>query len=123
MNGEVTTVAEDCNAGVIMPWVVDVRPEKNPVTIATFPIPKPPANAPYSDFCFKGRRFGPHDTQNFKAPGEARKKSWPMPGSTRVIVCMTCQIRFIRSKSPILYRRWETSGAASNEGLSSGTGN
>jgi hypothetical protein len=48
MNGEVTTVAEDCNERVIIPWVVDVRAEKNPVTIATFPIPKPPANAPYS---------------------------------------------------------------------------
>ncbi len=73
MNGEVTTAGEDCNEGVIMPWVVDIRAEKNPVTIATFPIPKPPPEAPYTDFCFKGRRFGPHDAQNFKAPGEARQ--------------------------------------------------
>ena len=28
MNGEATTVGEDCNEGVIMPWVVDVRRKK-----------------------------------------------------------------------------------------------
>jgi hypothetical protein len=45
VNGEVTTAGEDCNEGVLMPWVVDIRAEKNPLTIATFPIPKPPAEA------------------------------------------------------------------------------
>ena len=27
-----------------------------------FPSPRPPANAPYKDFCDKGGRFGPHNT-------------------------------------------------------------
>jgi len=70
MNGESTGV--DCTEGVMMPWVVDIRAEKYPVTIATFPIPKPPKEAPYNDFCFRGARFGPHNPQNLKAPGEAR---------------------------------------------------
>ena len=63
---------QDCYEGVVPPFVVDVRSEKNPVTIATFPLPKPPAEAPYNDFCFRGHRFGTHNSQDIKAPGEAR---------------------------------------------------
>ena len=70
MNGE--TIKWDCNEGVNPPFVVDIRAEKYPMVIATFPIPKPPKEAPYNDFCFRGGRFGIHGPQEFKAPGEAR---------------------------------------------------
>ena len=70
VNGENTRW--DCHEGIIMPWVVDMRAEKYPMTIASFPIPKPPAEAPYTDFCFRGGRFGTHNPQDYKAPGEAR---------------------------------------------------
>ncbi len=70
INGE--TTRWDCHEGIAIPWVVDLRAEKYPMTIAAFPIPKPPANAPYNDFCFRGGRFGTHQPQDFKAPGEAR---------------------------------------------------
>jgi len=70
MNGE--TTRSGCHEGLALPWVVDVRAEKNPVTIATFPVPKPPAEAPYNDFCFRGGRLGPHHPNNYKAPGEMR---------------------------------------------------
>lgn len=62
----------DCHEGIVMPWVVDMRAEKYPMTIASFPIPKPPAGAPYNDFCFRGGRFGTHHVQNYKSPGQAR---------------------------------------------------
>ena len=70
MNGEADRW--DCRENVVMPWVVDMRAEEYPVTIATFPIPKPPENAPYNDFCLRGGRFGIHHPQNLKAPGEQR---------------------------------------------------
>ena len=82
MNAE--TTRWDCQEQIAMPWVVDVRAEENPVTIATFPIPRPPENAPYYDFCLRGGRFGTHHSNNYKAPGEMRIDligfSWFMGG-------------------------------------------
>lgn len=62
----------DCQEGIAMPWVVDLRAEKYPMTIASFPIPKPPAHAPYNDFCLRGGRFGTHHPNTYKAPGPMR---------------------------------------------------
>lgn len=70
INGENTRW--DCHEGITMPWVVDIRAEKYPMTIASFPVPKPPKEAPYNDFCFRGGRLGTHSSQNFKAPGQPR---------------------------------------------------
>lgn len=70
MNGENTRW--DCYEGIAMPWVVDLRAERYPVTIATFPIPKPPVSAPYNDFCFRGGRFSTHAPHEIRAPGQAR---------------------------------------------------
>lgn len=82
MNGE--TTRWDCQEGIAMPWVVDVRDEKHPLTIATFPIPRPPESAPYYDFCLRGGRLGTHHPNNYKAPGEMRIDligfSWFMGG-------------------------------------------
>ena len=54
-------------------WILPAMGQRRgTVTIATFPIPKPPENAPYNDFCLRGGRFGIHHPQNLKAPGEQR---------------------------------------------------
>ena len=66
------TIRWDCNEEITFPWVVDIRSEKYPMAIASFPIPKPPPEAPYNDFCFRGGRFGTHLPNSFKAPGEMR---------------------------------------------------
>ena len=66
------TTQPDCMEGLSIPWVVDLRDERYPMTIAAFPIPKPPPEAPYSDFCFRGGRVGTHAPQEFKAPGKQR---------------------------------------------------
>ncbi len=63
---------QDCGDGVVPPFVVDLRYEPNPLPIASVPIPRPPAEAPYTDFCFRGHRFGTHNANEFKAPGEMR---------------------------------------------------
>ena len=70
INGE--TTRWDCHEGIAIPWIVDVRAETNPMVIAAFPIPKPPAEAPYNDFCLRGGRFGTHVPQEYKAPGTHR---------------------------------------------------
>ena len=70
INEEVT--GWDCRDPIVPPFVVDLRSEKHPLTIATFPVPRPPAEATYTDFCFRGGRFGTHHVHNVKAPGEAR---------------------------------------------------
>jgi len=42
-------------------WMIDVREERNPVTISSFPQPKPPTGSPWQSFWERGRRFGPHN--------------------------------------------------------------
>lgn len=42
-------------------WLVDVREERQPVTISTFPRPTPPKGSPWSDYCERPLRFGPHN--------------------------------------------------------------
>lgn len=51
-------------------FVVDVRDPTRPQWLATLPVPKPPAGAPYTDFCNKRGRFGPHNPPHQKAPGK-----------------------------------------------------
>lgn len=60
----------DCN----QPWhdgyVLDVRDPTRPKEIGKLPVPHPPAEAPYDDFCNKRGRFGLRMPQNQKAPGK-----------------------------------------------------
>ena len=41
--------------------IVDIADPKNPRLISLFPVPIPPPNSPYRDFCEKDGRFGPHN--------------------------------------------------------------
>ena len=47
-----------------MNWaaLIDNKDPANPRLMSLFPTPRPPKDAPYKDFCFKGGRFGPHNT-------------------------------------------------------------
>jgi hypothetical protein len=49
--------ADYCAKGLFYTWVVDVREDRNPVPIATFPTPDEPADI---DYC-AGGNFGPHN--------------------------------------------------------------
>src|SRR5207237_5801773 len=41
--------------------LVDVVDERAPRLVSLFPLPTPPAGAPYRNLCERGGRFGPHN--------------------------------------------------------------
>jgi hypothetical protein len=54
-------IAEDCDEPVGFAGLVDIRDETASRLISLFPLPVPPAQAPYRNFCERGGRFGPHN--------------------------------------------------------------
>jgi hypothetical protein len=53
--------------------LIDNKDPTKPRLISMFPVPRPPKNAPYKDFCDKGGRFGPHNTnQEIHSPDVAK---------------------------------------------------
>ena len=65
-------IADNCNETRPLAWVADIRCDWNPVSISTFPAPRPPRGLPYATFCEKGGRFGPHNVQHMSEPGPRR---------------------------------------------------
>jgi hypothetical protein len=61
----------DCNELYHHTYIIDVTDPKNPRDLSTLPIPQPPAEAPYENFCQKRGRFGVHNAPHIKAPGKA----------------------------------------------------
>ncbi|MDG2005382.1 MAG: hypothetical protein P8J20_18830 [Novosphingobium sp.] len=49
--------------------IIDVSDPAKPKKLATLPIPRPPAEAPYRSFCDRYGRFGAHNPPHLKAPG------------------------------------------------------
>lgn len=54
-------VIADCKGPLDHATVVDVANPAKPVAVARFPVPVPPPGVPYTNFCDKGGRFGPHN--------------------------------------------------------------
>jgi LVIVD repeat len=49
--------------------LIDNKDRSKPQLISLFPVPRPPKEAPYKDFCDKGGRFGPHNvSQEIHSP-------------------------------------------------------
>jgi hypothetical protein len=55
------SVTYKCEGPLDHVTIVDVSNPANPVSLSRYPVPVPPANAPYTSFCDKGGRFGPHN--------------------------------------------------------------
>jgi hypothetical protein len=51
-----------CTAGLPLVAMIDIKDPTKPRLMSVFPTPVPPRSAPYTDFCDKGGRFGPHNT-------------------------------------------------------------
>jgi hypothetical protein len=51
-----------CTSPLSIVAMIDIKDETKPRLMSMFPLPEPPKNAPYTDFCDKGGRFGPHNT-------------------------------------------------------------
>ncbi len=54
-------IAENCDEPLGYAGIVDVADERKPRLAALFPLPAPPADAPWPNFCARGGRFGPHN--------------------------------------------------------------
>lgn len=54
-------IAERCDEPLGFAGIVDVAVESRPRLISLFPLPRPPKDAPYRNFCEKAGRFGPHN--------------------------------------------------------------
>jgi hypothetical protein len=59
-------IAENCDEPLGYAGIVDIKDETNPRLSALFPLPQPPADAPYKNFCEKGGRFGPHNQHQWQ---------------------------------------------------------
>lgn len=55
------SVTYNCEGPLDHVTVVDVATPAKPVPLARFPVPVPPPGLPYTSFCDKGGRFGPHN--------------------------------------------------------------
>ena len=54
-------IEEDCDEPLGFAGLVDVADEARPRVVSMFPLPTPPPDAPYRNFCERGGRFGPHN--------------------------------------------------------------
>jgi hypothetical protein len=55
-------------------WVIDVREERQPVVMASFPRPRPPRGAPWADYAERPGRFGPHNVHENR-PGSFQSET------------------------------------------------
>jgi hypothetical protein len=60
--GDTPDGALACKGALFLTGLIDIKDPTKPKLLSTFPTPAPPKDAPYTDFCDKGGRFGPHNT-------------------------------------------------------------
>jgi hypothetical protein len=83
--------------GMNFAGMVDNSDPAKPRLISIFPSPRPPKNAPYKDFCDKGGRFGPHNTnQEIHNPDIAK------PGNLIYIAYFNAGLRIFDISDPRL---------------------
>jgi hypothetical protein len=56
-------VLDNCEDGIKLIWLFDIREKSNPVSISTFPTPAE------ADYCAKGGHFGPHNIHENRPDG------------------------------------------------------
>jgi hypothetical protein len=60
--GDTSDSAPTCSGPLDLDAMVDIKDPSKPRMISIFPVPEPPSGEPYANFCDKGGRFGPHNT-------------------------------------------------------------
>jgi hypothetical protein len=63
------TIEPDCREPFKAVQLIDVKDPASPRVVGLYPRPKPPAEAPYADFCLSRGRFGTHNSHSFIQPG------------------------------------------------------
>jgi hypothetical protein len=66
-------LAENCQEPLNFAAVVDISNEQAPRLAALFPLPTPEPGLPYSHFCHKGGRFGPHNQHHWQGMPHLRR--------------------------------------------------
>ncbi len=60
------SIAQDCGEPLNEASVVDISKPAKPTLLSLLPLPVPPPGLPYTDFCDKGARFGPHNQNHHR---------------------------------------------------------
>ena len=85
------------DSGMNFAGMIDNSDPTKPRLISIFPPPVPPKNAPYKDFCDKGGRFGPHNTNQ-----EIHNAAVQQPGNLIHIAYFNAGLRIFDISDPRL---------------------
>ncbi len=88
--------AERCNEVLNFAGLIDNKDPANPRLLSLFPLPHPPKDAPYKNFCEKGGRFGPHNTNQ-----EIHLPDVEKPGNLIYLTYFNAGLRVFDIKDPI----------------------
>jgi hypothetical protein len=72
VNSEAVTY--DCKGPLDHVTIVDVADPAKPVALSRYPVPVPAAGLPYTSFCDKGGRFGPHNQNQLQYNPNVQKQ-------------------------------------------------
>src|SRR6185437_16005343 len=87
---------ENCtDAALNYAVLIDNKDMAKPRLISLFPLPVPPPDAPYKDFCDKGGRFGPHNTNQ-----EIHLPDVEKPGNLIYLTYFNAGLRVFDIKDP-----------------------
>ena len=73
--GDTAEGALACKGAQFLTGLVDIKDPAKPMLISTLPTPAPPSDEPYTDFCDKGGRFGPHNTNSLQHNPDVEKQA------------------------------------------------
>ncbi len=87
---------ERCAEALNFAALIDNKNPAQPRLISMFPLPAPPPGAPYKNFCEKGGRFGPHNTNQ-----EIHLPDVEKPGNLIYLTYFNAGLRVFDIKDPV----------------------
>lgn len=85
-----------CAEALNFAGLLDNKDPKNPRLMSLFPLPQPPAGAPFKNFCEKAGRFGPHNVNQ-----EIHLPDVEKPGNLIYLTYFNAGLRVFNIKDPI----------------------
>ena len=89
--------AERCAEALNFAALVDNKNPAQPRLMSMLPLPAPPPGAPYKNFCEKGGRFGPHNTNQ-----EIHLPDVEKPGNLIYLTYFNAGLRVFDIKDPVM---------------------